>query len=66
MCSTGTFEDSRSEGAIVNFNLLRPDGSFVGYSEVCTYVAGLDRPICLGGRSLTVSVPRYRVRQLFQ
>lgn len=29
------YEDPSSQGAIVNFNILRADGSFVGYSEVC-------------------------------
>ena len=32
-CDTD-YEDPNSQGAIVNFNLLRADGSFVGYSEV--------------------------------
>lgn len=33
-CDTD-YEDPSSQGAIVNFNILRADGSFVGYSEVC-------------------------------
>ena len=32
------FEDRHTQGAIVNFNLLRADGQFVGYSEVGTTV----------------------------
>ena len=28
------FTDPSKQGAIVNFNLLRPNGDFVGYSEV--------------------------------
>ncbi len=32
-CDTD-FNDPTSQGGIVNFNLLRPNGEFVGYSEV--------------------------------
>lgn len=32
-CDTD-YEDPSSQGAVVNFNILRADGSFVGYSEV--------------------------------
>ena len=31
----GGFTDPSTQGAIVNFNLLRANGDFVGYSEVC-------------------------------
>ena len=30
----GDFMDPSKQGGIVNFNLLRPNGDFVGYSEV--------------------------------
>ena len=30
----GEFDDSKQQGPIVNFNLLRSDGSYVGYAEV--------------------------------
>ena len=32
-CHTG-FEDMRKQGPIINFNLLRPSGDYVGYAEV--------------------------------
>ena len=32
---TGGFGSPESQGPIVNFNLLRPNGELVGYSEVC-------------------------------
>ena len=31
----GAFSSSETQGPIVNFNLLWPDGSFVGFSQVC-------------------------------
>ena len=33
----GDFTDPATQGGIVNFNLLRPNGKFVGYSEVSLY-----------------------------
>jgi hypothetical protein len=36
-CHSTDFEDCRTQGAIVNFNFLRDDGSFVGYVEVCFF-----------------------------
>ena len=32
-CHTG-FEDMTKQGPIINFNLLRPSGDYVGYAEV--------------------------------
>lgn len=29
-----TFEDSRYQGGIINFNLVRENGQFIGYAEV--------------------------------
>lgn len=31
------FEDVNCQGGIVNFNLLRPSGEFIGYAEVRSY-----------------------------
>ena len=36
------FKDPSTQGAIVNFNLLRSNGNYVGYSEVCECVGALD------------------------
>ncbi len=33
-CDPSGFFDPEKQGGIVNFNVLRPDGSFVGFSEV--------------------------------
>ncbi len=33
-CDTDFFKDSTRQGPIINFNLLRASGDFVGYSEV--------------------------------
>ena len=48
-CDTD-YEDPTSQGAIVNFNLLRADGSFVGYSEVCFSC----KTVCQSGRGFTI------------
>lgn len=32
------FSDVKYQGGIVNFNLLRSDGEYVGYSEVITFI----------------------------
>lgn len=31
------YQDINKQGAIVTFNLLRDDGSYIGYSEVCSF-----------------------------
>ena len=33
-CETD-FQDNTKQGPVINFNLLRANGEFVGYSEVC-------------------------------
>lgn len=38
----GNYDDASKQGAIVNFNVLRPDGSYVGYSEVM-HIANLNK-----------------------
>lgn len=35
------FEDPDTQGAIVNFNLLRSDGKYVGYNKVTLILMGL-------------------------
>lgn len=34
-CDT-EFSDMRLQGSIVSFNLLRSNGAYIGYNEVCT------------------------------